>query len=108
METIGDIKVAKIILLQQQAIEHSDDISQEGFTPVIVHGDLDIHFVLETMEQIYNEKIEILALATENHRLLPLFSRAKELGKEVVLIQPTGNANKGLHKVADLILPIEY
>jgi uncharacterized protein (TIGR00288 family) len=106
LEEIGDIKVAKIVLLQQQAIEHSNDINQEGFIPVIVHSDLDIQFALEAMELIYNEKIESLALATENEKLLPLFSRAREIGKEVILLHSSNHVNRGLQNAADVVLPM--
>ncbi|MHA2315057.1 MAG: NYN domain-containing protein [Candidatus Hermodarchaeia archaeon] len=106
LEEIGDIKVAKIVLLQQQALEHSNDINQEGFIPVIVHNDLDIQFALEAMELIYNEKIEIIALATENEKLLPLFSRAREIGKEVILLHSSNYVNRGLQNAADIVLPM--
>lgn len=106
LEKIGDIKVAKIILFQQQAIDYSKDISQEGFLPVIVHDGLDIQFALEAMELVYNEKIESLAVVTENENLLPLFSRARELGKEIILLQASINAGKGLQNVADVVILI--
>ncbi|MFW9984364.1 MAG: NYN domain-containing protein [Candidatus Odinarchaeota archaeon] len=106
LEEIGDVKVAKIVLLQQEALEHSNDINQEGFIPVIVHNDLDIQFALEAMELIYNEKIEILALATENEKLLPLFSRAREIGKEVILLHSSNHVNRGLQNAADIVLPM--
>jgi uncharacterized protein (TIGR00288 family) len=106
LEEIGDIKVAKIVLLQQEALEHSNNINQEGFIPVIVHNDLDIQFALEAMELIYNEKIEILALATENEKLLPLFSRAREIGKEVILLHSANYVNRGLQNAADIVLPM--
>lgn len=106
LEKIGDIKVAKIVLFQQQAIDYSKDISQEGLLPVIVHDGLDIQFALEAMELVYNEKIESLAVVTENENLLPLFSRARELGKEIILLQASINAGKGLQNVADVVILI--
>jgi uncharacterized protein (TIGR00288 family) len=106
VEEIGKIKIAKIIIMQEQAFETAKDISDEGFLPVIVHDDLDIHFALELMELIYNEKIQTLAIVTENEKFLPLFGRARELGKEVILLQATGNVGRGLQNAADLVLPI--
>ncbi len=73
---------------------------------MIIHDDLDIHFALEAMEFIYNEKIATLALATENEKLLPLFSRARELGKEIVLLYTTDTISRGLQNAADQVLPI--
>ena len=106
LKEIGNIKIAKVLLLQQHAFDISNEISQEGFTPIIVHTDLDIHFSLEAMELIYNEKIEVLALATENEKLLPLFNRAKELGKEVILLLTTSKVSRGLQNAADSVLAI--
>ena len=106
LEELGDIKVGKVVILQQQATEYSKLISQEGFIPVIVHDDLDIHFALEAMEFIYNEKIQTIAIATENEKLLPLFSRARELGKEVILLYTAEKLHTGLQNAADVVLPI--
>ena len=98
LKEIGNVKVAKIVLLQKQAIENSQKLSQEGFTLIIVHGNLDIHFTLEAMELVYNEKIDILALATENEKFIPLICRAKEHGKEVVLLVTSDTQKRGLQK----------
>ncbi len=106
LEEIGDIKVGKVVILQHQAVEYSKIIAEEGFVPVIVHDDLDIHFALEAMEFIYNEKITTIALTTENENLLPLLSRARELGKEVILLYTAAKINRGLQNAADIILPI--
>jgi uncharacterized protein (TIGR00288 family) len=106
LEEIGDIKVGKVVILQQQAVEYSKIIAHEGFIPVIIHDALDIHFALEAMEFIYNEKIATLAIATENENLLPLLSRARELGKEVILLYTSENINRGLQNAADLVFPI--
>jgi uncharacterized protein (TIGR00288 family) len=92
------------VLLQQEALEYSKEIAQQGFIPIIVHDDLDIQFALEAMELIYNDKIETLALATENEDLLPLFSRAREIGKEVILLHSSNQVNRGLRKAADITL----
>lgn len=58
------------------------------------------------MELVYNEKIKSLAVVTENENLLPLFSRARELGKEIILLQTSVNTGKGLQNVADVVILI--
>ena len=105
LEEIGEIKVAKIILLQKYVSDNSMKIAEEGYAPIIVHGDLDIHFTLEAMELVYNEKIEIIALVTENEKFIPLICRARELGKEVILLS-SHSKNRGLQHAVDLVLPI--
>ncbi|MFX1319473.1 MAG: NYN domain-containing protein [Promethearchaeota archaeon] len=108
LEEIGDIKIGKVVVRQQEAVEFSKVIAQEGFIPVIVHDDLDIQLALEAMELIYNEKIETLAIATENENLLLLLSRARELGKEVILLYTSDKVNRGLQHAADLVLPVTH
>ncbi len=108
LDEMGDIKIGKVVVRQQEAVEFSKIIAQEGFIPVIIHDDLDIHLVLETMELIYNEKIETLAIATENVNLLLLLSRARELGKEVILLYTSDKVNRGLQNAADIVLPITH
>ena len=108
LDEMGDIKIGKVVVRQQEAVEFSKIIAQEGFIPVIIHDDLDIHLVLETMELIYNEKIETLAIATENANLLLLLSRARELGKEVILLYTSDKVNRGLQNAADIVLPITH
>jgi uncharacterized protein (TIGR00288 family) len=61
---------------------------------------------LETMELVYNEKIDIIALATENEKFIPLICRARELGKEVVLLSPDSK-NRGLQNTVDMVLPLD-
>jgi uncharacterized protein (TIGR00288 family) len=104
LEEIGNIKVGKVVILQKQAAEYSKLITQEGFIPVIVHDDLDIHFALEAMEFIYNEKIEAIAVATENNEFLPLLARARELGKEVILLHEAEKVTRALQNAADLVI----
>ncbi len=106
-EKIGRIKVAKVVLLQEQAQEYSEEITQNGFLPVIVHDDLDVHFALEAMELVYNEKIQIIVIVTENRNLLPLLVKAQELGKEINLIQIGDTPNNGLQNAADHVFPMK-
>ncbi len=106
-EKIGLVKVAKVVLLQEQAQNYAKEIAENGFLPVIVHDDLDVHFALEVMELVYNEKIHILVIATENENLLPLLVRAQELGKEINLVQIGNTTNSGLQNAVDHVFPME-
>ena len=81
-------------------------LSPSLFLQVLHHVTFWIQFALEAMALIYNEKIETLALATENEKFLPLFSRARELGKEIILLQTTSDGGRGLQNAADLVLSI--
>jgi uncharacterized protein (TIGR00288 family) len=104
---IGRINVAKVVLLQEQAQKYANEIAQNGFLPVIVHDDLDIHFAVEAMELVYNEKIQTLVIVTKNENLLPLLVKAQEIGKEVNLIQIDKDTSSGLQKAADHVFHLD-
>lgn len=104
-EKIGHINVAKVVLLQEQAQNFAKEIALNGFLPVIVHDDLDVHFVLEAMELVYKEKIRIIVIMTENENLLPLLVRAREQ-KEVYLIQANADLSRSLQNAVDGVIPL--
>ncbi|MFX1473917.1 MAG: NYN domain-containing protein [Promethearchaeota archaeon] len=106
-EKIGRVNVAKVVLLQEQAQKYAKEIAHNGFLPVIVHDDLDVHFALEAMELVYNEKIHILVIATENEKMLPLLVKAQEIGKEVNLVRISNASNNGLENAADHVFRLE-
>ena len=58
----------------------------QGFTPIVVAGDTDVHLAMEAMELIYNPNIDIIALMTRNADFLPLINKTKENGKETIVI----------------------
>jgi uncharacterized protein (TIGR00288 family) len=59
------------------------------------------------MELVYNEKIHILVIATENENLLPLLVKAQEIGKEVNLIRISDAPDNGLQNAADHVFYLE-
>lgn len=86
MSEYGKMRVGKVFLNQFASDKLIEAIVNQGFTPIVVAGDTDVHLAMEAMELIYNPNIDILAIMTRNADFLPLLNKTKENGKETIVI----------------------
>ena len=86
MSEYGKMRVGKVLLNQYASDKLIEAIVNQGFTPIVVAGDTDVHLAMEAMELIYNPNIDVLALMTRNADFLPLLNKTKENGKETIVI----------------------
>lgn len=86
MSEHGKMRVGKVLLNQYASDKLIEAIVNQGFTPIVVAGDTDVHLAMEAMELIYNPNIDILAIMTRNADFLPLLNKTKENGKETIVI----------------------
>ena len=82
-------------------------IESNGCLPMIYASNIDIHLTLLAMEQIYNKKIDALILLTMNPVLLPVILRAKELHKQVILIEASKVLPTAIANAADTIIHLD-
>ncbi len=82
----GKMRVGKVLLNQYASDKLIEAIVNQGFTPIVVAGDTDVHLAMEAMELIYNPNIDVIALMTRNADFLPLINKTKENGKETIVI----------------------
>jgi uncharacterized protein (TIGR00288 family) len=86
LDELGKMRVGKVLLNQYASDKLIEAIVNQGFTPIVVAGDTDVHLAMEAMELIYNPNIDIIALMTRNADFLPLINKTKENGKETIVI----------------------
>jgi len=86
MDEHGKMRVGKVLLNQYASDKLIEAIVNQGFTPIVVAGDTDVHLAMEAMELIYNPNIDVIALMTRNADFLPLINKTKENGKETIVI----------------------
>ncbi|AMQ17903.1 TIGR00288 family NYN domain-containing protein [Thermococcus peptonophilus] len=98
---IGDIRVAKVILNQYAPQGLIEAVSNQGFEPIIVSGETGVKLAVEAMKEIYNPHIDVIALATRNAEFLPVILKAKEKGKETVVIGVEPGFSAALKHAAD-------
>jgi uncharacterized protein (TIGR00288 family) len=101
MSEYGNMRVGKVLLNQYASDKLIEAIVNQGFTPIVVAGDTDVHLAMEAMELIYNPNIDILALMTRNADYLPLLNKAKENGKETIVIGAEPGFSVALQNTTD-------
>jgi uncharacterized protein (TIGR00288 family) len=102
--TIGDLRIAKVILDQQLPDTYIDKILKKGYLPIVVPGDIDVYMSIEAMDLIYSEELQMVAFWTSDINFLPIIIKAKELGKETVVLGRTEGFSETLENAVDYIL----
>ncbi|HEX7467712.1 MAG TPA: TIGR00288 family NYN domain-containing protein [Methanobacterium sp.] len=97
----GKIKVGKVFLNQYASNKLIEAIVNQGLSPVIVAGDIDVQMAVEAFEATYNPNIDVIALMTRNTDFLPLINIAKENGKETIVIGAEPGFSVALKNSAD-------
>lgn len=82
----GNLRIAKVLFNQYASDKLIEAVVNQGFTPLVVAGDTDVHMAVEAMELIYNPNIDTIALMTRDADFLPIINKAKENGKETIVI----------------------
>jgi len=97
----GNMRVGKVLLNQYASDKLIEAIVNQGFSPVVAAGDTDVYMAVEAMDLIYNHNINIIALMTRDADFLPIISKAKENGKETIVIGAEPGFSAALQNSAD-------
>ncbi|WP_297437194.1 TIGR00288 family NYN domain-containing protein [Thermococcus sp.] len=106
LEGIGDIRVAKVVLNQYAPQGLIEAVSNQGFDVAVVSGETGVKLAVEAMREIYNPHIDVIALATRNAEFLPVILKAKEKGKEAVVIGIEPGFSVALKHAADYTITL--
>jgi uncharacterized protein (TIGR00288 family) len=105
---LGVTKVAKVVISQQTSHEEIvKEITHQGYSPIVVPGEIDVHVAVEVADMAFNPKISALALLTTNPNILPALTKAKELGKETILLRTPTKSNDALENAADVVIVLD-
>jgi len=100
----GKLKVCKVYLNQFASDKLIEAVTNQGYEPIITTGDVDITMAIEAMEQVYNPNIHAIALLTRDIDFRPVFVKAKELGKETIVIGAEPFFSAALKNTADTVI----
>ncbi|WP_297419198.1 TIGR00288 family NYN domain-containing protein [Thermococcus sp.] len=101
LEGLGDLRVAKVILNQYAPQGLIEAVSNQGFDAIVVSGETGVKLAVEAMREIYNPNIDTIALATRNAEFLPVILKAKEKGKETIVLGIEPGFSAALKHAAD-------
>jgi uncharacterized protein (TIGR00288 family) len=109
LEDLGVTKVAKVIVSQQSSHEETIElITHQGYSPIVVPGEVDVHVALEATDMAFNPKLSSIVLLTTNSNILPALTKAKELGKETILLRMPDKINEALENAADIVILLDF
>jgi uncharacterized protein (TIGR00288 family) len=103
----GKIKVAKVFLNQFASDKLIEAMTNQGFEPVITTGDVDVPMSVAAMEQVFNPAVHTIALMTRDIDFLPVLVKAKELGRETIVIGAEPGFSVALKNTADVVIIAE-
>ncbi len=104
LKGLGTLKIAKVILNQYASEGLIEAVTNQGFDPIIVAGDTDIRMAVESVDIIYNDNIDCLAISTRDADFLPVLSEAKANGKETIVIGANPGFSKALQNAGEEVI----
>ncbi|MFH1306035.1 MAG: TIGR00288 family NYN domain-containing protein [Candidatus Micrarchaeota archaeon] len=107
VEKYGHIKVAKLFLDQYASDKLIEAVTNQGYEPIISTGDVDVTMAVDSICQVYNPNIHIIALMTRDIDFRPVLVKAKELGKETIVIGAEPGFSAALKHTADIVIIAE-
>lgn len=104
---IGDLRVVKVILDQYSTDDFIENVFSQGFEPIVVSGETGVKLSIEAMRYMFKPYIDVIAIASKNPEFLTIFNKAKDLGKETMLIS-SGDIDEALSNASDYIGTIDH
>jgi uncharacterized protein (TIGR00288 family) len=114
IEEFGNIKVGKVFLNQYASDKLIEAIVSQGFEAALGLGgekakesDVDVYMAVNAMESVFNDDIDVVVLVTRDTDFLPVIQKAKEYGKETVIIGMDPGFSTALKNAADQVVTLE-
>lgn len=114
IEELGSIKIGKVFLNQYASDKLIEAIVSQGFEADLGLGgekekesDVDVYMAANAMEAIHNDNIDTIVVVTRDADFLPVLQKAKEHGKETVLIGMEPGFSTALKNAADQVIELE-
>ena len=110
----GTIKVGKVFLNQYASEKLIEAIVSQGFEAALGLGgekdkesDVDVYMAVNAMEAVFNDSIDVIVLVTRDADFLPVIQKAKENGKETVIMGMSPGFSTALKNAADQVVDLE-
>jgi uncharacterized protein (TIGR00288 family) len=107
LERHGTLKVARVFLDQYASDKLIEAVTNQGFDVVIVPSDVDVALAVDASQFIYNDKIEAIAVVSRDSDFKPLLVKAKEHGKEAIVVGVEPEFSAALKNTADTVVNLK-
>lgn len=103
----GTIKVGRVFLDQYASDKLIEAVTNQGFDPVIVPSDVDVALAVDASQFIYGDKIDVIAIVSRDSDFKPLLMKAKEQGKETIVVGVEPEFSAALRNSADVVIDLK-
>lgn len=114
VEDFGNIKIGQVFLNQYASEKLIEAIVSQGFEAKLGLGgekekesDVDVYMSTNAMEAVFNDDINVIVIVTRDADFLPVIQKAKEHGKETVVIGMEPGFSTALQNAADNVVELE-
>ena len=111
---LGNLKVGKVFLNQYASEKLIEAIVSQGFEAALGLGgekdkesDVDVYMAVNAMEAVFNDSIDVIVLVTRDTDFLPVIQKAKEHGKETVVVGMEPGFSTALRNAADRVIELD-
>ncbi|MFA4946402.1 MAG: TIGR00288 family NYN domain-containing protein [Candidatus Micrarchaeia archaeon] len=106
IERYGKVKIARVFLNQYASDKLIEAVANQGFEVVIIPSDVDVALAVEATQAVFNDKVDIIAIASRDSDFKPVLAKAKEHGKETIVIGAEPDFSVALQNTADVVINI--
>jgi uncharacterized protein (TIGR00288 family) len=104
VEKVGKIKIARVFLNQYASDKLIEAVTNQGFEVVIIPSDVDVALAVDATQSVFNEKIEVICIASRDSDFKPVLTRAKEFGKDTIVVGAEPDFSIALQNTADTVI----
>ncbi|MEM0475918.1 MAG: TIGR00288 family NYN domain-containing protein [Candidatus Norongarragalinales archaeon] len=103
----GTVKVGRVYLDQYASDKLIEAVTNQGFDPVVVPSDVDVALAVDASQFIYGDKIDAVAIVSRDSDFKPLLMKAKEQGKETIVVGVEPEFSAALRNSADVVIDLK-
>lgn len=114
VEELGNLKIGKVFLNQYASEKLIEAIVSQGFEAALGLGgekdkesDVDVYMAVNAMEAVFNDNIDKVVIVTRDTDFLPVIQKAKEHGKEAIVVGMEPGFSTALKNAADKVITLE-
>jgi len=104
---LGEIRVAEVIFENKIAKRDFEYLRESGFTDMVVPGNIELSYLLETYDLVLEEKVDFLVLGTHREELIPLFTECRKTVTVFGLIDNFDSVSKAFIESFDGIIEVD-
>ena len=107
LDEFGSVVIGRVYLNQYASDKLIEAIANQGYEPKVSAGDVDVEMAVDGTELIFNNNIDTIVYMTRDADFLPAIRKAKEYGKNIIIIGAEPGFSTAIQNIADYVIKIE-